>query len=146
MTMQHRPTSQPRLLALAVHAAMLAMPLASLAALPQVAQAQTVQVTHNFNIPAGVLSTALTQLAAQAGLQLTANAEITAGKSAPAVSGNLTARQALDRLLAGSGLAASVDRNGIVIRKLVETSETSLPPVIVTSSRSDIEQTSLHKW
>lgn len=125
---------KPSLLALAVRAAVLAIPAAAL--LPAVAFAQTAPATHHFDIPAGALSTALTRLAAQAGVQLTANAELTAGKSVSALKGTMTTEQALDRLLAGSGTVAASPQSGIYTLKAVPTGksgEATLPPLTVTA-------------
>jgi len=92
------PPKKPRRLALALHAALLALPtVGSLSLLPQAAQAQSAPATYRFDIPAGPLSTALTRIAAQAGVQLTANAELTAGKNAPAIKGGMSLSQALER-------------------------------------------------
>ncbi len=61
------------------------------------------------------LGDALNELARQTGLQLIVRPELVAGKSAAAVSGRLSARQALDRVLAGSGLTASVEGGTIIV-------------------------------
>ena len=63
--------------------------------------------THNFDIPAQPLSSALRVLANQSGLQLAYKTAITSGAKAPAVRGTLSSSQALSRLLAGSGLTYS---------------------------------------
>lgn len=88
------------------------------------------------NIAAQPLAQALNELARQANLQMTFPAALVAGKRAPAVSGQMTARQALDRVLAGSGLAASVDGASIVVREAPahRSGETTLPTVTVTAS------------
>ena len=65
------------------------------------------------NLPAMPLGQALNELARQANLQMTFPAALVAGKSAPAVSGPLTAKQALDRLLANSGLEAAVEGSAV---------------------------------
>lgn len=114
--MPYRPT---HLLPLLIRAALLGLPAA--AAVVPVAQAQSAQQSFAFDIAAGALSTALTQVAAQSGTQLTANARLTAGKNAPALRGTMTLQQALDRLLAGSGLSASVEGMGIVVRERTAT-------------------------
>lgn len=82
---------------------------------PALAQAAQ-EAAHAISIPAQPLETALNELARQAGLQLMSNPADVAGKRAPAVAGSLTARQALDRLLAGSGLAADLSGREVVIR------------------------------
>jgi outer membrane receptor for ferric coprogen and ferric-rhodotorulic acid len=92
-----------------------------------------------FNIPAQGLGQALNELARQANLQLSFAADLVAGKTAPAISGQLTPRQALDRLLAGSGLEASVDGSAVLVRKPPRTASepTELPAMTVTSLREN---------
>ncbi len=88
------------------------------------------------NIPAQPLAQALNELARQANLQMTFPAALVAGKQAPAVAGQMTARQALERMLAGSGLTASVSGNAVVVREAPaqRSGEATLPAVRVTSS------------
>jgi len=89
------------------------------------------------------LGQALNELARQANWQLTFAARLVAGKQAPAVSGQMAARQALDRLLAGSGLAATVEGNAVVIKAAPpapasspsSSSDSVLPTVQVTAAR-----------
>lgn len=87
------------------------------------------------NIPAQPLGQALNELARQANLQMTFPAALVAGKQAPAVSGQLTARQALDRILAGSGLTATLTGSNVVVREAPtpKTGEATLPAVTVTA-------------
>lgn len=90
------------------------------------------------NIPAQPLGQALNELARQANLQMTFPAALMAGKQAPAVSGQLTARQALDRLLVGSGLMAVVQGAGVMVQAAPAPSptaqaEVTLPAVRVTA-------------
>lgn len=96
-------------------------PLALVAALASAmcgpATAQTAEARiHQISIAGQALGPALNELARQSGLQLLFPPELVAGKTAPAVSGRLTARQALDRLLAGSGLAASMEGGAVMVR------------------------------
>lgn len=67
-------------------------------------------------IAAQPLGMALNELARQANLQLLFPPALVAGKTAGAVSGHLTPGQALDRLLAGSGLVATHEGSTIVIK------------------------------
>lgn len=98
----------------------LATALALAALTPATVLAQTsaakTQATFPINLPAQPLGSALNELARQAGLQLLVQRELVEGKRAPAVNGRLTALQALDRVLAGSGLAASVEGNTVVLK------------------------------
>lgn len=57
------------------------------------------------SIPAGPLTPALNRLAAQAGLQILFDADLTRGKTTRGVRGALSPAQALDALLAGTGIS-----------------------------------------
>lgn len=113
----------------------------------QTAWAQTTATTAQsgvaavtINIPAQSLAQALAELARQANVQVNASAALTAGKQAPAVSGNMTAKQALDRLLVGSGLESTVTGNQAVVRQgsgSAVRGNVSLVPVIVTGTKLD---------
>ena len=95
-------------------------PLALAAALafacgPVLAQAPAA-VSMSFNLAAQPLGQALGDWALQTGTQLIVQPALVAGKTAPAVSGTLTPQQALERLLAGSGLTAAQEGNAVVIK------------------------------
>lgn len=100
-------------------------------ALAQSSAATAAAAPISINIPAQALGPALNELARQANLQMTFPAVSVAGKQAPAVVGQLTVRQALDRLLAGNGLAGAVDGAFVIVRELptAESAETALPIV-----------------
>ncbi|CAN7737813.1 TonB-dependent siderophore receptor [Pseudorhodoferax sp. LjRoot39] len=84
-------------------------PLAAAAALLALgAQAQTVAL----DLPAGPLEQSLNVLAQQAGVQVMFASGLAQGRSAGALRGSLTPREALDRLLAGSGLAVRTADGG----------------------------------
>lgn len=124
-----QPRFNPRRLALAV---MLAL---STGGTPLIAHAQA-PAAVNIAIAAQPLGQALNELARQAQLQLMFPPELVAGKTAPAVSGTLTVRQALDRLLAGSGLAAGIDGAAVVIRPAPAGAATELKAVTVSATRA----------
>ncbi|MFT3720923.1 TonB-dependent siderophore receptor [Pseudorhodoferax sp.] len=84
-------------------------------------------------IKAQPLAEALNDWARQTRLQLIARQELLAGKTAPAVSGVLTPSQALDRLLTGSGLAATREGDAVVIQPARPAASTALPEVVVRS-------------
>ncbi|RYX91990.1 MAG: TonB-dependent receptor [Comamonadaceae bacterium] len=87
------------------------------------------------SIPAQSLGSSLNELARQANLQLSFPAPLVAGKSAPALSGRLTPKQALDRLLAGSGLDAVVNGASVLVRPAnAGGAGSTLPVVQVTAS------------
>ena len=92
---------------------------ASCAAAP-LAHAQAAAAPVAIAVSAQPLGSALNELARQAKLQLMAPPELVVGKQAPAVSGTLTAREALDKLLAGSGLVANIDGAVVIVRKAPE--------------------------
>lgn len=72
--------------------------------------------TFAIALPAQPLGAALNELARQARFQLMVHPDLVAGKNAPAVAGSLSAQQALDRLLAGSGLQAAQEGSVVVIQ------------------------------
>lgn len=121
------PSLKPHRLAFAVRLGLLTAAMGGLAvALP--AYAQTVEASYRFDIAAGPLSTALTQIALKTGVNLTADAALTNGKKAPALKGNLTLRQALNQLLAGTGLHAVALGNGYVLHNV---------PAVVPAAKAD---------
>lgn len=89
------------------------------------------------DLPAQPLASALNELARQARLQLMVHPDLVAGRTAPAVSGELTVRQALDHLLAGSGLSARVRGSEVIVQRPEPTSSgqpAALPAVVVSAA------------
>ena len=140
-TLRHkRPTLPPPLAMAAAMAIAWAAGHAPMAYAQSSASASGASVA--INIPAQPLGAALNALAQQAGLQMTFPAALVAGKSAPAVNGTMTARQALDRLLVDSDLEASVDGSAVLVKKAVPAQASSgnvqmLQAVVVTSLRAN---------
>ncbi|KAF1021472.1 MAG: Ferrichrome receptor FcuA [Paracidovorax wautersii] len=123
-----RPSAAPLVLAWALA---FGAPLAHAqpAASPTAAQA--------VDIAAQPLGAALNELARQTGLELAVQPQAVAGRTAPAVSGRLTARQALDQLLAGSGLQGSIQGTAMVVTPVAAVSgggEATLSAITVTAS------------
>lgn len=89
----------------------------------------------DFRIAAQPLAQALDALVRQARLELMVQPALVEGKNAPAVEGRLTAREALNRLLAGSGLAAEIDGTAVVVRRVPQgaASAATLAPVTVSA-------------
>lgn len=87
---------------------LLASTVVALAAAPALAQETigTVASERSISVPAGPLTPALNSLAAQTGLQVLFDAYLAEGKTTLGVSGTLTPAQALDTLLAGTGISA----------------------------------------
>ncbi len=78
------------------------------------APASSVQLA--ISIGPGTLTAALNQLAAQAGLEILFDAELTSGRLTNGVRGTMTPNQALDTLLAGTGIRARfAGRNQVVL-------------------------------
>lgn len=92
--------------------------------------------THVFDIPAQPLGGALADFGRQAGIQITLNSEILEGRDGPAVTGSMTAEQALQRLLSGSGINWRFLEDGTVAleRPATEKGTAVLDPVRVVTS------------
>ncbi len=125
-----------RRLHLAVISALLSLPPLALLpdALPSAHAAEAV-APRNYDIPAGPLAGALLSFAQQAGIQLSVDAELTAGLNSKGLHGQHSIASALAALLGGTGLEA-VHRGGneYTLRKLpVQQGDTTLAPVTVTA-------------
>lgn len=92
----------------------------------------------NLSIPAQPLGSALNELARQASLPLLFSPELVAGRSAPELNGSFTVREALARLLAGSGLVAAQEGRALVIQAAPRpgaATGTALPTITVEGRR-----------
>lgn len=107
--------------------------LAPRAALAQATPDTAAARVHTLALPAQPLGDALNELARQAGLQLLVLRELVQGLQAPALSGRLSAQQALDRLLAGTGLMADIDQNQVVVRRAPPARVATLAEVTVSA-------------
>ncbi|MEP6721211.1 MAG: TonB-dependent siderophore receptor [Variovorax sp.] len=112
---------------------------ASLSFISAVAHGQA-SAPMQIGIAAQPLAQALNDLARQTRLELMVQPALVAGKAAPAVSGQLTPQQALSRLLAGSGLAATIEGNAVVVKTSSDTSGAGNLPVVTVTAGSE-EQT-----
>ena len=87
------------------------------------------------DIAAQPLASALAKFAEQSGVKAVYPAELLAGKKAPHVEGSLTARQALDKLLAGSGLRYQfVGADAVKIEAVPVEHETKLKEIVVMAA------------
>lgn len=88
------------------------------------------------SITAQPLAQALYALARQTRFDLMVQPALVAGKTAPAVTGRMTPRDALDRLLAGSGLAAEVEGTAVTVRPRgpAPAAEQTMAPVTVSAA------------
>ncbi|MBS7544134.1 TonB-dependent siderophore receptor [Ancylobacter oerskovii] len=100
------------LVSLMMSSALIAVPLT---VTPARAQGAAVAARTNFDIPAQPLSRALIAFSHAAGLQLFFDAGLVRGKNSPGVRGSLTHAEALNQLLAGSGLAYRISGNTLTI-------------------------------
>ena len=101
----------------------------------QVAQAERIA----FDIPAQPLSRALTSFGRQAGLQVTMDSAIAQGLTSQPLKGSMAPSEALDRLLAGSGLTwLQLDAKTIELRQPQRSGDGALQlsPVRVEGARS----------
>lgn len=107
--MPYLHTSQRSRLSLSVRRALFTGLLATspllIAPLAQAAPASSEQV-RNYAIPAGNLDQALNHFASEAGILLSADSRLTAGKHSAGLNGSFSVNEGLAHLLAGSGLRA----------------------------------------
>ena len=86
---------------------------AAIALAPTMAHAQTGDRVR-YNITSRDLGTALTELARQSNREIYFPADLTRGRRAPRLTGQLTVEQALDRLLQGTGLRYRINSSGAI--------------------------------
>lgn len=110
--------------------------LTALAAGIFLACAAQADVTQNFNLPSEALTKSVNTIARDTGIQVIFAARHTEGLQAPALSGQYTARQALEQLLRGSGLQLRQrdERSFIIEPEVTRSGEASLAPVVVSST------------
>lgn len=95
----------------------------------QVAQAAEVV---GFDIPAQALDAAITAFGRQSGWQVSVSPTVLAGKASPGVKGTLAPQQALQQLLAGTGVTWRLtDAKTVVLEKAAATGAMELGPVMV---------------
>lgn len=92
--------------------------------------AQAQPATYDFNIPAQPASQVLDALAKQTGLQPFFAEGTVKGKQSPGVKGTLSLREALDKALAGTGLAYQFTGEKAVAIKAAER-VTNLAPIVI---------------
>ncbi|MBD1598395.1 TonB-dependent siderophore receptor [Pseudomonas typographi] len=134
MANRRSPHISPYRLRQAIHATLLgtAVSLANLATPASLAQAAE-QAVQRYNIQAGPLGEALNRFARQAGIGLSATPAQTSGKQAPALQGQFTPSQGLQRLLQGSGLQATPQGDSnYVLQAQPEGDAVSLPTTDIT--------------
>ncbi|WP_022977340.1 TonB-dependent siderophore receptor [Nevskia ramosa] len=131
--MQLRTRRPLRLLSMAIASSFgSSLALNPLAALAQ-DSGESVQF-FELNLPEQPLGTALTALSRETGVQVAADRELLAGRRAAALRGRYSAAQALERLLAGSGLSARSQGAGWLVES---TGAVALAPVTVAGVRAE---------
>lgn len=83
----------------------------------QVGGPETLNTVRSFDLAPRPLGQALNDWAMQTGMQLIVQPSLVNDRSAPAVAGELTPRQALERLLAGTGLTARIDGAAVIVEQ-----------------------------
>ncbi|WP_066591296.1 TonB-dependent receptor [Sphingomonas pruni] len=103
------------------------------------------QASYHFDVAAQPLGSALQQVSRTAGVSILFKPDDVAGFAAPALHGTFTLAEALDRLLAGTPLAASYQDGTVVVRGRgaaadaaaapLSAPEAAAPDILVTGSR-----------
>jgi outer membrane receptor for ferric coprogen and ferric-rhodotorulic acid len=109
--------------------------LGTLAMLPSAhGQTAATAAQQSFSLTVQPLGQALNALARQSGVAISADAALIANHNAPALQGSMTLREALQRLLAGSGLIAVPTGSAWTIRSAGVTDDgATLAPLTVTA-------------
>lgn len=101
-------------------------------------RAQSISTTDTrstFDIPAGSLSAALARFSAQTGIQTSNQPDQLAGKQVGALSGTMTWREALGRLLRGSGLEyEQINATTVIVRPAGPHPKSTTTPTAAPSS------------
>jgi len=110
----------------------------SAACLSPAAALATQHQRQTYDMPAQDLGDALRSAAAMADIELYASSRDLEGKTAPPLKGELTPREAIEALLANSGLVARFEAGSVVISKgtpIANAGDIGAEPIIVTGSR-----------
>ncbi len=100
-------------------------------------QEESFALPLNIDLPAQPLAAALRQFAIQSNLSLTVDSALIVDKKSPAVKGRMTRKEAIKRLLDGSGLQGKVEGEKILIQRAVkaEAKDIQLDKVEVRAKR-----------
>lgn len=94
---------------------------------------------RQFNIPSKPADQAIVDFARQSGIQVIAPASRLRGVTAPAIRGDLDAREALSRLLSNTGLEIASDTGALIVLRAAAPRETAhatiIPDIVVTAGR-----------
>lgn len=84
---------------------------------------------YDFDLPAQPLAEALIEFGNQTGFQFFFESKLMEGKTAPAVEGTFTSREALDRLLDGTGISARVRAGSVLIFEQAHDGKEAIEPL-----------------
>jgi iron complex outermembrane receptor protein len=118
-------------------AVVLACLTATASALPSLSVAQSVAGEHavaRHDIPAGTLDQALNAFAARAGITLSIDGALTAGKASRGLAGSYGVRDGLAALLAGSGLEAAPGAGGGFVLRAAPAPAPATPPAAASTT------------
>lgn len=102
------------------------------------AYAQSSQnAVQQYDIAPGSLTQTLNQFAQRAGVVLSFDPALTAGKQSPGLKGGYSVQQGFNALLLGSGLELQSSGSGYSLRRAPATGSTTLPDVRVTAAADD---------
>jgi outer membrane receptor protein involved in Fe transport len=90
---------------------------------------------QRYDLPAQSLAASLRAVALQSGRNVLADASIVADRQAPALKGSFTVEEALDLLLAGTGLRPRAAGTSIIIEPAVGEVPPPTPDILVTGTR-----------
>jgi len=95
---------------------------------------------HSYDLEAQPLADALRAVGRQSGRDIMFLSELVKGRQAPRLSGDYTLEEAVDRLLAGSGLTAEIGMDMVIVRGRSQPSALTEPPadapdILITGSR-----------
>src|ERR1700674_4793857 len=89
--------------------------LLGLSAVGFAANARAQEPTYQFDIPAEPLGQALTDFSAVSSQQIIMSEDVAKGRTTKELHGRYTAQQALDALLAGTGLTVEISPSGVLM-------------------------------
>lgn len=112
----------------------LALPGAAPAQTPNATQATQAAAERDYDIAPGELSRVLTEFAVQAGIQVSVEAALTAGRQSPGLRGRQSAWSGLNALLAGTGLQPARRGNAYTIVPAANADAVTLPGITVQGS------------
>ncbi len=95
-------------------------------ALPQQEEDLLLSQKITLALPAQPLAASLKALSAKIGLNITFNDALVSGKNAPALNGTMRSKEALQKLLANTGLEAKLNDNTLYIQRIPKTEDKSV--------------------